>query len=235
MANMGNGIKADLHTHTRFSKDSLSDIGAVLDAALARGLSAIAITDHDEVEGALEAQRMALDRKMPLQVIVGEEVRTDEGDLLVYFVKRKIKPGKLSVVLEEAKKQGAVCSAAHPYDTARHGIALDKLPSALLGQLDAVEVFNARVPLSSQNASALKFSLARKLAILAGSDAHHPSEIGTAYTEFEDVRALDAFTLRHANRKIGGRRSSPFVRFYSRYAVLRKRLAGLFSPARDIK
>jgi predicted metal-dependent phosphoesterase TrpH len=229
------GIKADLHTHTRFSKDSLSHVEDVLAAAVKCGMGAIAITDHEEVEGALEAQKMARDAKMPLQVIVGEEVSTDEGDLLVYFVKKRIEPGGLAEVLEEAKKQGAICSAAHPYDAARHGIALDKLPSALLRQIGCIEAFNARVPLPSQNASALKFSLAHKKAILAGSDAHHESEIGKAYVEFEDVQTLDAFMLLHANRKIGGKRSSPFVRFYSRYAVLRKKLARLFPRAPGIK
>ncbi|MCX6771208.1 MAG: PHP domain-containing protein [Candidatus Micrarchaeota archaeon] len=223
-------IKADLHTHTIFSKDSLSRVGDVIDAAAKAGLSAIAITDHDSIEGALEAQRVARRRNLPLQVILGEEVRTDKGDLLVYFVKKRIAPGKLGGVLAEAKRQGAVCCAAHPYDFARHGIALGKLPAPLLAKIGCVEVFNARVPMPSQNARAMAFALRNRLALLAGSDAHHPSEVGAAYVEFYGVSALDAASLVGAHRKIGGKSSSPFVRFYSRYAVLRKKLAGLFRP-----
>ena len=220
-------IKADLHTHTIFSKDSLSRVEDVLAAAVKRGMGAIAITDHDGIEGALEAQKIARARGLPLQVIAGEEVRTDAGDLLVYFVKKRIAPGKLSDVLAEVKKQGAVCAAAHPYDFARHGIDLQGLPAEVLGKIDALEVFNARVHVASQNARAMAFALKNRNAVLAGSDAHHPSEVGAAYVEFYGVGALDADALLHAHRKIGGKGSSPFVRFYSRYAVLRKKLARL--------
>ncbi|MFA6328069.1 MAG: PHP domain-containing protein [Candidatus Micrarchaeia archaeon] len=217
-------LKADMHIHTRFSKDSLSGIDAVLGAALKKGLGAVAITDHDTVEGALEAQRVARERKLPLQVIAGEEVSTDEGDLLVYFVKKRIAPGKLADALAEAERQGAVCCAAHPYDFARHGIGLQGLAADALAGIGAVEVFNARVMAASQNARALGFALKHTKALLAGSDAHHPSEVGAAYAEFEGVASLDAFALLHAHRKIGGARSPWHVRFYSRYAVLRKKL-----------
>jgi len=214
--------------HTRHSADCLSRVEDVLAAAVKRGLSAIAITDHDEIRGAIEAQEIARAQKLPLQVIVGEEVRTDAGDLLVYFVKKRIAPGKLSDVLAEAKRQGAVCTAAHPYDVARHGIGLQGLSADVLGKIDALEVFNARVTIASQNARAMGFALKNKKALLAGSDAHHPSEVGAAHVEFYGVDALDADSLLHAHRKIGGKSSSPFVRFYSRYAVLRKRLRWLF-------
>ena len=220
-------FKADFHTHTRYSADSLSRVEDVLSAALARGLSAIAITDHDGIEGALEAKEIARAHGLPLQVIVGEEVRTDAGDLLVYFVKKRIAPGKLSDVLAEVERQRAVCSAAHPYDAARHGIGLQELAPDLLKMIDAVEVFNARVPLAAQNARAMAFALKNRKTLLAGSDAHHPSEVGAAYVEFYGVDVLDADALLHAHRKIGGESSSPFVRFYSRYAVLRKKLAWL--------
>lgn len=222
-------IRADLHMHTRFSKDSLSDIDAVLDAALARGLGAIAITDHDSIEGAIEAQKRASERGLALQVIAGEEVSTNEGDLLAYFVKRRIAPGPLEEVLAEAGRQKAVCAPAHPYDFARHGIALQKLPARLLAKIGCIEAFNARVPLSSMNAGAMKFALAHRKAILAGSDAHHPSEIGGAYVEFAGVEKLDAASLLRARRVIGGSRASPLVRFYSRYAILRKKIWKLFA------
>jgi predicted metal-dependent phosphoesterase TrpH len=221
-------LKADMHVHTRFSKDSLSGIDAVLDAAVKQGLRAVAITDHDELAGALEAQRLARKRSLPLQVIIGEEVGTEEGDLLAYFVKKRIAPGPLEDVLAEAGRQKAVCCAAHPYDFARHGIDLRGLAPDVLGQLDAVEVLNARVPLASMNARAMGFALQHRKAILAGSDAHHPSEVGAAYAEFYGVRRLDAAALMHAQRRIGGKRSPPFVRIHSRYAVLRKRLSDIF-------
>jgi predicted metal-dependent phosphoesterase TrpH len=222
------GIKADLHVHTRFSKDSLSDVKEVLDAGIKSGMGAIAITDHDEIQGALEAARIAKHRKLPIQVIVGEEVSTDKGDLLVYFLKERIAPGKLEDALAEARRQKAVCSSAHPYDFARHGIALERLPGKLLAQIGCVEAFNARVILPEQNARAMKFALAHGKPILAGSDAHHPSEIGGAYVEFDGTTPLYAASLLNAPRKIGGKAASPMVRIHTRYAVLRKKLHGIF-------
>lgn len=217
-------FRADLHMHTRHSIDSLSRVEDVLDAAVKRNLSAIAITDHNEIAGAFEAAKIARQRKLPLQVIIGEEVMCDEGDLLVYFLKRRIAPGPLADVLKEVKKQGAVCSSAHPYDFKRSGIKLEKLPLAILRQIDAIEGFNARATLKGINDSAVNFALLHSKPLLAGSDAHHPMEVGGAYAEFEGVRKLDARSIISAPRKLHGRLSSPFVHFFSRYAVLKKRM-----------
>ncbi|MFA4982694.1 MAG: PHP domain-containing protein [Candidatus Micrarchaeia archaeon] len=217
-------FKADLHIHTHFSKDSLSEPRAILRAAVNRGLSAVAITDHNEIKGAFSAAHIAREEEIPLQVIIGEEVMCDEGDLLVYFLKRKISPGPLGQVLKEVKRQGAVCCAAHPYDFGRHAIDLSKVPEKSLGAIGAIEVFNARVPQKSMNGRALSFAIAHGKAELAGSDAHHPSEVGAAYAEFPGITYLGAKSLISAPRKIGGSRSTPLVRFYSRYAALKKRL-----------
>lgn len=216
-------FRADLHAHTRHSIDSLAKVEDVLSAAVKKGLDAIAITDHNEVAGAFEAQRIAKQRKLPLQIIIGEEVMSKKGDLLVYFLKRRIAPGPLKDVLKEVKRQGAVCSSAHPYDFKRSGIKVEKLPAKLLLQIDAIEGFNARITFPAHNAQAEKFAHRHKKPVLAGSDAHHALEVGGAYAEFEGVRKLDKSNILSAPRKLHGRLSSPFVHFFSRYAVLKKK------------
>lgn len=216
---------ADLHIHTKHSFDSLSEPKDVIAAAVRKGLSAIAITDHNEIAGALEAQTLAKEMGAPLQVIAGEEVATERGDLLVYFVKSRIMPGKLSAVLSEAEGQGAVCCAAHPYDFARHGIALEKIPESDLSRIGAIEAMNARTALASQNRQALLFASERGKPVLASSDAHHPSEVGACFTEFSGVKRLTAESLLSSERKLAGKPSSPLVRLYSRYAAMRKRLS----------
>jgi len=216
-------FRADLHMHTHHSIDSLAKVEDVLLAAVKKGLSAIAITDHNETAGALEAQKIARKKKLPLQVIIGEEVMSREGDLLVYFLKRRIAPGPLADVLKEVKKQGAVCSSAHPYDFKRSGIKLEKLPAKLLSQIDAIEAFNARITFPAHNAQAGKFALFHKKPVLAGSDAHHQLEVGSAYAEFVGITKLTPAKLLSAPRTLHGRLSSPFVHFFSRYAVLKKK------------
>jgi len=220
-------FRADLHIHTCHSIDSLSRVEGVLDAAVKRNLSAIAITDHNEVSGAFEAQKIARARKLPLQIIIGEEVMCTEGDLLVYFLKRRISPGKLADVLKEVKQQGAVCCSAHPYDFKRSGIRLEKQPSSIIAGINAIEGFNARATFASVNEYAVRFALLHKKPVLAGSDAHHALEVGGAYAEFEGISRLDKRSILAAPRKLHGRLSSPFVHFFSRYAVLKKKFARL--------
>ena len=220
-------FRADLHVHTHHSKDSLANPKDVLKEAVKKGMSAIAITDHDEISGAFETARVAKAGKFPIQVIIGEEVRCNEGDLLVYFLKKRIAPGSLSAVLREAKKQGAVCCVAHPYDFARHAICLGQLGKSAIRGIDAIEVFNARNPLESMNRQARNFADSFGKAAFAGSDAHHPSEVGTAHIEFLGVNSLDPHLLLSAKRKVCGTRSHPFVRFYTRYAALKKKLVSM--------
>jgi len=219
-------FKADFHSHTFHSIDSLSKVEDVLSAAVKKGLNAIAITDHNEIDGAFEAARIAKERKLALQVIIGEEVMCKEGDLLVYFLKKRIAPGKLADVLKEVKRQGAVCCAAHPYDFTRSGINLEALQPALIAQIDMIEAFNARVMAHPQNERAAAFAQERMMPVLAGSDSHHPSEVGTAYVEFQGIRKLTAKSILSAGRKIGGKRSPMHVKLFTRYAVFRKRIMG---------
>lgn len=221
--NIGRPFCADLHIHTCHSMDSLAKPENVLDAAMGKGLSAIAITDHNEIAGALEAQRIARGRKLPLQVIIGEEVGCDEGDLLVYFLKERIARGPLATVLKEVERQKAICCIAHPYDTRRTGMMARGLPEKMLSKIDAIEAFNARSN-ERRNEEAARLAGKHGMPILAGSDAHHASEVGAACVEFEGVRKLDAKNMLSAKRKLGGKISSPLVRFFSRYAAFRKKL-----------
>ena len=223
---IGKTFKADLHMHTRHSVDSLSRVEDVLSAAVKKGLDAIAITDHNEIAGAFEAQKIAKARGLPLQVIIGEEVMCKEGDLLVYFLKRRIAPGPLAKVLKEVKKQGAVCSSAHPYDFKRSGIRLEKQPASVIAGISAIEAFNSRATFPQVNESAVRFASLHKKPQLAGSDAHHPLEVGAAYAEFVRVHKLDKKNILSAPRKLHGKLSSPMVHFFSRYAVLRNRISG---------
>ncbi len=223
-------FRADLHMHTCCSVDSLAEPEAMISAAVKKGLSAIAITDHNEIAGALEVQKIAQQKKLPMQVIIGEEVLTDKGDLLVYFLKRKIEKGSLEYVLAEVKRQGAVCCAAHPYDFTRHGIPLDNLGSSALSKIDAIEAFNARITVPSHNAKALSFAQKQGKPIFAGSDAHHPSEVGAAYAAFSGVYRLDAKNILSAPRRAGGNLSPPHVHGFSRYAAIAKMIGWARHP-----
>ena len=82
---------ADIHMHTLFSYDGTATVPAVLNRASQVGLDMIAITDHDEIRGALMAEQLA--PKFGIQVIPGVEITTAEGDLLALSI-RKLIPAK---------------------------------------------------------------------------------------------------------------------------------------------
>lgn len=215
-------LKADLHIHTSHSFDSLSKVEEVVFAAVERGLGAIAITDHDSISGALEAKRLVEKKGLPIQIIIGEEIKTDRGDLLAYFLRKRIAPGRIEDAIKEAKRQKAVCFAAHPYDFVRHGIDLCSLPQDVLDGIAGVEAFNARAT-EGMNRKAEKFAAEKGKPAIAGSDAHHVSEIGLAYTLFYEVERLDAKSLVCAKREIRGRRTPLAARlFHSKIASLSK-------------
>ena len=106
----------------------------------ARGIDRVAITDHNTIEGALEARRLA-----PQRVIVGEEIMTDRGELLGYFLHERIPPGlSAQETIQRLRDQGAVISVSHPFDSVRAGSWSESDLRQILPLVDAIEVFNAR-------------------------------------------------------------------------------------------
>ncbi|HOV06993.1 MAG TPA: PHP domain-containing protein [Anaerolineaceae bacterium] len=206
-------LKVDFHTHTCYSKDSLTKIEDLITAARRRGLDRVVVTDHNTLLGALAAYAAA-----PDLIIPGEEIQTTEGEFLAAFVTREVPRGLEPMeALKKLKDQGAFISVSHPFDAYRSGWSKPTL-ERLAGEVDAIETFNARVIWHSNNQTAAQYAAAHGLAGTAGSDGHHPSEIGRAYSmlpEFEDAASL-RLAIRSA--QVGGRVSLPMVHFYSIWA-----------------
>lgn len=209
--------KVDFHSHTSYSKDSLTSIDSLIKAAHKRGLERLVVTDHNTIRGALEAQ--AAD---PDLIIVGEEVQTTEGEFLAAFVTHEVPRGLDPMqALRRLKDQGAFISISHPFDPQRSGWSLETLDE-LVPLLDAIETCNARVVQAVFNTRAEEFATAHGLPGTAGSDGHHPAEIGSVYSllpEFHDVGSLRKAIQSAQNC---GEISSPFVHFYSVWARIVK-------------
>lgn len=174
---------ADLHCHTSASFDSLAKPEQVVRAAAARGLTHLAITDHDRIEGALRARDAAPDE---LSVIVGQEVRTTTGDLIALFVERPIAPGMAPYEAAQAiHEQGGLVGLAHPFDRFRAGAGRkgweDEL-ERVVPALDYVEIWNGRLMVGDGNRRAAEFARLHDLPGVASSDAHTVMEVGVAYT-----------------------------------------------------
>jgi predicted metal-dependent phosphoesterase TrpH len=199
-------LKVDFHSHTHYSSDSLTPIPALIEAARRRGLDKLVVTDHNSINGGLEAFAQA-----PDLIIVGEEVQTTQGEFLTAFITdplpKNLEPEE---ALRRLKSQGAFISISHPFDPQRSGWPLETL-EWLAPQIDAVEVLNARVIKAKYN-----------LPGGAGSDGHHPSEIGRVYSEMPDFHDAESLRAAIRNATQHGRISSPMVHFYSVWARMRK-------------
>jgi predicted metal-dependent phosphoesterase TrpH len=173
-------VFVDLHCHTNGSFDSLSDPGAVMRAAASRGLTHLAITDHDRVETALRARDAA---PAGLTIIVGSEVRTRDGDLICLFLERAIPPGLSAIeAIAAARDQGGLVGIPHPFDRFRGSLVNDPRLDDLADRVDWVETWNARVLGRGGNERAADFARSHGLPGVAVSDAHATIEIGVAYT-----------------------------------------------------
>jgi dephospho-CoA kinase len=207
----------DLHMHTSASHDCLSDPSRVIEQARRVGLSRIAITDHNEIDGALAAHDLD-----PELGIVGEEVRTAEGlDLIGIWLKTRIPPGRTFLeVAAQIRDQGGIVYVPHPFDSHRgsdEGFLDDHLDC-----VDAVEAFNARIHDRKRNDRAAAWAGRHDLPSGAGSDAHTIGEIGRARVTMAPFTDPQSFLLSLRRGRIQGRASSRLVHLASTFAKLRK-------------
>lgn len=190
---------ADLHIHTTYSYDGTCTVSAVLKKAAEVGLDVIAITDHDEIQGSLEAEELA--PAYGVVAIPGSEVTMAEGHLLALYIHHKIPKGlSLEETLRKVGSQGGVCLAAHPGgipfnslspETIRRTLQNPELAKVLVG----IEVFNAGLLQLSGNEVAQRLADGLRVAQTGSSDAHLFWMVGKGATGF---RGWSALQLRHA-------------------------------------
>jgi predicted metal-dependent phosphoesterase TrpH len=214
----------DFHIHTRFSRDSLLTEERFLRVAVERGLTHVAVTNHNNVEGAMavrdKARQLGLDDR--ITVILGEEVSTADGEVVGLFLEKTIPKGlSANETADEIHRQGGLVSIPHPFDPFR-GSHIREGPLRNLaetGKIDAIEVFNCRVTFQRHNVEAAEFAARHGIPGIAASDSHSSFEVAMAFN------ALPAFTTA-AELKAGltdndwhASRSSVWIHATTRWAV----------------
>lgn len=177
-------LRIDLHSHTWYSHDSLLKPEHFVEACLAKGIDCIAVTDHNEVDGAKAVQRMA-----PFKVIVGEEIRTREGEISGLFLKERIPPNlSAAETIAEIRRQKGLVYIPHPFAA---GVTM-RLQKAVLDRVidhvDIIEGWNSRGILRTDDLAAQRYAMRHGKPFAAGSDSHTRFEIGSAYVEIEDFK-----------------------------------------------
>jgi predicted metal-dependent phosphoesterase TrpH len=171
-------MKCDFHIHSRYSFDSLADPKKIVDLAIKKGLQCIAIADHGNMRGSLEAAEYA--RGLHILIIPSEEVKSKQGDILALNINEPI-PDKLSAIetIGRIRQQNGTVIIPHPFGSlCAFKYDLEKL----LDRIDGIEIFNASVFWGNKKAKS--FAQRHSLAFTVGSDAHFSNQfIGKAWLD----------------------------------------------------
>lgn len=201
-------IDVDLHMHTDHSSDCATPVEVLIETARDRGLGAIAVTDHNEVSGALAAAEVAEDMD-DFKIIVGEEVKTaEQGEVIGLFIKEKIPRGMtMTETIAEIRRQGGLVYVPHPFDR-MHSVPDYEHLLDMVEEIDLLEVFNPRVAISSFNEEAERFARKYNIIPAAGSDSHVAQGLGSVRVRLPDFDGPEEFleamrdaeiTRRHKN------------------------------------
>jgi predicted metal-dependent phosphoesterase TrpH len=179
-------IEVDLHMHTDHSTDCATPVDVLLRTARDRGLGAIAITDHNEVSGALEARRIAAEMG-DIKVIVAEEVKTaEQGEVIGLFLEEKIPKGMtMAETIAEIRRQGGLVYVPHPFDRF-HSVPDYEHLIEIVEEVDILEVFNPRVAVTAFNEEAERFARKYRIVPGAGSDSHVAQGLGSVRVRIHD-------------------------------------------------
>jgi predicted metal-dependent phosphoesterase TrpH len=215
-------IHADFHSHSHYSRDSVLNPQTYIERCLKRGIDVIAVTDHNEIEGAFVIQKLA---PPELKVIVGEEVKTAEGEIIGLFL-HDIVPRDMSPedTVRAIHEQGGMAVIPHPYDTFRRSVLTAAAIERVKDSVDAIEGFNCRNIIARHDAKARDLASSVDKPMTLGTDSHSPWELGGAALEMDPFETPQEWLANLRGGRVIGKRSLFMVHWISTYAKIRWRL-----------
>ena len=209
-------VRVDCHLHTVASGDAVLTLEELADRARQSGLDVVCITDHNVTSAAVRAT----ERDLGLRVVVGEEIRTPDGDVIGLFLTERIPYVlPLAEVIGRIRDQQALVYVPHPFDLARSSLGRVLPELCADGAVDIIEVFNAKIADDALNGQAAELATAFGLPGGAGSDAHDAPGVGAAYLEMPDFDGPAGFLAALADARLTGEFRDHAVR-YPRRSVL---------------
>jgi predicted metal-dependent phosphoesterase TrpH len=189
-----------------WSGDSTTTEDELVEAVRATSIDVLCVTDHHAIDGARRLRDV-----LPCRVIVGEEVRSTQGEIIGLFLEERV-PFGLSPndTASRIREQGGLVYIPHPFDPMRRNLAESALEAlAAEGLVDAIEARNAKTSLESLNRRAAEFAASHDIATGAGSDAHVPDAIGSVYVEIADFDDAPSFLTALRAGSVVGHHSDP--------------------------
>ncbi len=170
-------VRVDFHVHSFYSSDSIITQKDLVFYARKRSLDAVAITDHNQIDGAL-----SLAKKTNLLIIPGIEVSTLSGHVVGLNVSQNIPKGmSVNETIDCIHDAGGLAVACHPFAWFKGSLKKD-----ITERFDAIETINSSAfPFLRCKRKSVELAKKINLAQIAGTDAHNPQSIGLAYTLLE--------------------------------------------------
>lgn len=183
-------VRLDCHLHTVASGDAVTTLDELAERVAALRLDVVCITDHHVISAA----QAAVERGIGARVIVGEEVRTPDGDVIGLFLTERVPYVlPLAQAAGRIRAQGGLVYAPHPFDAGRSSLGDALAPLCASGLVDVVEAVNAKIADPALNQRAAGLAARFFLPGGAGSDAHDPGGLGAAYAELPDFDGPASF------------------------------------------
>jgi hypothetical protein len=203
-------VRVDCHLHTVASGDAVLTLEELAERARQTGLDVVCITDHNVTTAAVQAT----ERDLGVRIVVGEEIRTPDGDVIGLFLTERIPYVlPLAEVIGRIRAQQALVYVPHPFDLARSSLGRVLPGLCADGAVDVIEVFNAKIRDGALNRLAADLAMAFDLPGGAGSDAHDPPAVGSAYLEMPDFDGPAGFIAALADARLTGEFRDHAVRY----------------------
>jgi hypothetical protein len=194
-------MKTVIHAHTNYSYDANTSPEELVATACCQGVDCVAVTDHNDITGALATRRIAAESALrPVAVIIGEEISSADGHIIGLFLHERVPPGLSGEeTAARIRSQGGLVLAPHPFST----LCYSSLRSAMVRLaplFDAIEVCNAQNPLPWEDAHAARFARQHAITAYVGADSHIRGHLAAAYQLMPSFDGPAAFlaALRHA-------------------------------------
>jgi predicted metal-dependent phosphoesterase TrpH len=203
-------VRVDCHLHTVASGDAVLTLDQLAERSRATGLDVVCITDHNVTTAAVQAT----ERDLGVRVVVGEEIRTPDGDVIGLFLTERIPYVlPLAEVIARIKAQHGLVYVPHPFDRARSSLGRVLPGLCAEGGVDIIEVFNAKISNPVMNRQAADVAARFALPGGAGSDAHDAAGVGAAYLEMPDFDDPAGFVAALADARLTGEFRDHAVRY----------------------
>ena len=192
-------MRLETHVHTKYSHDSLLCFWMLCARCMARKINYIAVTEHNNIDGAIAFKHYCEKRGNKLKVIIGEEIMTDNGEIIGLYLKETVPAGMSTAdTIQKIKEQGGIVYVPHPYDEKRAKTVLcETALTENLDEIDCIECHNGRNISQSFDKKQTEIADKYNLTKVIGSDAHTLLEIGRNYMEI-DIEPSDADHFRDA-------------------------------------